>query len=313
MLKQRVITAVFMLLLFTAGATLLTPFYFGLCITLVILLAAWEWSRFLETTSYKARSSFTIAVAAACAGIFILFGLTPGKADMDNTGTLLILILGCLFWLFSLYFLTHFKQPAQPAELTESIQPAQAAQPTHTSASKQIWNRPSGIIALGLFALLPTLAGLLQLKFLMSGGWLVIGLIVQVAAVDVGAYFVGNRFGRRKLAPQLSPNKSWEGVWGGFALCMLITGLAVAVLLLRGQILQPVTIVLLLASAPLVSCFSVIGDLLESMLKRNAQLKDSGTLLPGHGGLLDRVDGLLAATPPATLLLMFTLESGGIQ
>src|SRR5690606_16951319 len=117
-------------------------------------------------------------------------------------------------------------------------------------------------------------------------------------AADIGAYFSGKTFGRRKLAPQVSPGKSWEGLFGGLLTSLLIT---LAVGLYRGW---PVTeMVLALAGAALVVLISVVGDLTESMFKRSSGIKDSSQLLPGHGGVMDRIDSLTAAIPVFALLL----------
>ena len=126
--------------------------------------------------------------------------------------------------------------------------------------------------------------------------WLV-WLFVLVSAVDIGAYFVGTTWGRRKLAPALSPAKTWEGVAGGAVLGILVCGGALAALGLL-SVAAGAIIALLIA-------VSVFGDLLESLLKRQSGVKDSGTLLPGHGGLLDRIDSELAALPVFALLLPF--------
>ena len=160
---------------------------------------------------------------------------------------------------------------------------------------------------MGILALVPTWVGVVLLKFLEPQGYLVIALVVMVAAVDIGAYFAGSYLGRRKLAPELSPNKSWEGVWGGLATCLLLG--AVLIYLLHRYV---VSLSLIQTSVLLVLCllttlFAVIGDLLESMLKRNSQVKDSGQLLPGHGGVMDRIDGLIAVTPVFVLTILYTL------
>jgi phosphatidate cytidylyltransferase len=125
----------------------------------------------------------------------------------------------------------------------------------------------------------------------------VLALVIMVAAADIGAYFAGKKFGRRKLAPALSPNKSWEGVWGSLVACLLLALLLIALMNNYVLELSPQKILLLMVLSLCVTLFDVIGDLLESMLKRNQNIKDSGSILPGHGGILDRIDGLLAVTP----------------
>ena len=146
-----------------------------------------------------------------------------------------------------------------------------------------------------------------MLKNVAPEGYLVISLMRMVAAGDVGAYFAGTYLGRNKLAPQLSPNKSWEGVWGGLITC-LVLGIAMIIALHVNVVTLSLSqVIILVLLCPLVTLFAVIGDLVESMLKRNSQVKDSGQLLPGHGGVLDRVDALIAVTPIYVLTILLTL------
>jgi phosphatidate cytidylyltransferase len=129
------------------------------------------------------------------------------------------------------------------------------------------------------------------------GAWRLLFAFALVWAADVGAYFAGRAFGRRKLAPQVSPGKTWEGVLGGLALSLAIAG-AAGTWLFR---LEGAAWLSFLLLAVAVVLLSIVGDLGESLLKRQAGAKDSGTLLPGHGGMLDRVDSLLAALPAMAL------------
>jgi phosphatidate cytidylyltransferase len=121
---------------------------------------------------------------------------------------------------------------------------------------------------------------------------------VLVWGADIGAYFSGKAFGKRKLAPQVSPGKSWEGVYGGLALSLVITAV---VGLVRDWTLGQMILGLL--GAAIVVFISVVGDLTESMFKRQSGIKDSSNLLPGHGGVLDRIDSLTAAIPVFAVLL----------
>jgi phosphatidate cytidylyltransferase len=142
----------------------------------------------------------------------------------------------------------------------------------------------------GFLVLVPAALGLGRIAELVPDGQLLLlFLLVLIAAADVGAYFGGRTFGRRKLAPRVSPNKTWEGFWSG----VVAAGCAAAV---GGWLLgaQPLP---WLAVCLLVALVSVVGDLVESMFKRRAGLKDSSGLLPGHGGILDRLDSLSAAGP----------------
>ena len=125
----------------------------------------------------------------------------------------------------------------------------------------------------------------------------VLAALILVWVADTAAYFAGRKWGRRKLAPSISPGKTWEGAWGGLAA-------AVAYAIICGTfLLGTVGWLALVASAALLTAISIVGDLFESAAKRQAGVKDSGTLLPGHGGIMDRIDSATAVLPVAALLL----------
>lgn len=153
--------------------------------------------------------------------------------------------------------------------------------------------------ALGWMLLLATLLAMLGLRNISP--WLLLGIILTVSVADSAAYFSGKRFGRRKLAPEISPGKTWEGVYGalvavtlcGFALCYS-----------QGFSYW------LIVSLWMIVTLSIMGDLIESLLKRKAGLKDSGTLLPGHGGVFDRIDGLLPTLTVTLFCFYLALFNG---
>jgi phosphatidate cytidylyltransferase len=148
----------------------------------------------------------------------------------------------------------------------------------------------------GTLVILPTWAALVALRE--DSPWLLLGVMALVWIADSAAYFAGRRFGRHKLAPEISPGKSWEGVIGaGVALVLYASAISAAIHGLR------IPGALILAAALLY--FSILGDLFESWMKRVAGVKDSGNLLPGHGGVLDRIDALCAALPIAAGILHF--------
>ena len=151
---------------------------------------------------------------------------------------------------------------------------------------------------IGLLILLPAWQGLVLLKQWPQANALIIAVMVLVWGADIGAYFSGKNFGKRKLAPKVSPGKSWEGLYGGLAASLLIT---LSVGLQQGW--SAVGLLLALAGAAVVVLISVVGDLTESMFKRQSGIKDSSNLLPGHGGVLDRIDSLTAAIPLFAALL----------
>ncbi len=156
---------------------------------------------------------------------------------------------------------------------------------------------PSGLVAIaGWLLLLP--AWLAAERLILAGGdgpLLVFMLFWMVAGADIGAYFTGKSLGKRKLLPKVSPGKTVEGLFGGLATCALAA--TVGMWLLDWTLLQAVV------TGVAVALVSVVGDLTVSLFKRNAGLKDSGKILPGHGGLLDRIDGVIAALPLYVALL----------
>jgi phosphatidate cytidylyltransferase len=157
-----------------------------------------------------------------------------------------------------------------------------------------------------LAVLVPTWIALIYVRLQPSGAYLVLLLMLVVALADSGGYFAGRRFGKHKLAPAVSPGKTWEGFAGGLlANLALATGLALALHL---------NWLLVICVIVPTSLISVLGDLLESMVKRHAGVKDSGAILPGHGGILDRVDGITAGAPVFALALLVSeaFASGGV-
>ena len=146
------------------------------------------------------------------------------------------------------------------------------------------------MIALGIFLLASTWLALCSIISLENGRYLLLLAVTIIVLADVGGYVAGNLFGRHKLAPTISPGKTWEGLLGG----LFLQGILIAVLV---QLLPDVNLLHLFLLVLPVALLSVIGDLFESMLKRYRGIKDSSNLLPGHGGFLDRLDGVMAALP----------------
>lgn len=282
-LKLRVITAVILLLLLILMTTQLSPYLFSLLMAVIVLIASWEWAGLIGLDTSRSRILYQSTVAVMLMGAFFLIEVRPDVQTIDAFRSSMILILGLLWWIVAFFMLLGY--------------------PENTS----LWNDKSRIGLMGLLTLVPTWVGVTLLKYLAPAGYLVISLVILVAAVDVGAYFAGTFFGKRKLAPQLSPKKSWEGVWGGVGTCVAVGLLFIGLFHRYISALSSWQIFVLLGLCLVVSCFAVVGDLLESMLKRNSDVKDSGQLLPGHGGVLDRVDGLVAVTPAYVLTLLLAL------
>ena len=263
MLKQRIITALILLPIALGGFFLLEGGDFALFIGGVVTLGAWEWARLSGLVAQALR----IAYAAVVAGLLMLLHLMPDLAPWVLGAS--VLWWGVATWLVLTY-----------------------------PATSELWASAACKLLIGLLILLPAWQGLILLKHWPLGNGLIMSVMVLVWAADIGAYFSGKAFGKRKLAPQVSPGKSWEGVYGGVALSLAIT---VAVGVNRGWSVTELLLGVL--GAALVVAVSVVGDLTESMFKRRAGIKDSSNLLPGHGGVLDRIDSLTAAIPLFAVLL----------
>lgn len=231
-------------------------------IAIAILACAWEWSAFLRARGPAGRITFVLVVAALLAAGW-LFSDDPRQLR-------LLLRFAAAWWVLALLWVLR-----GPGAVS----------------------RVSAWIA-GVLVLVPAgiALGRLRVEFA-DGAYWALYVLVLVWAADTGAYFAGKAFGRHRLAPHVSPGKTWEGVAGGLALAAVAAAVASRVLQLP---LLPMIVV-----GIVVAGFSVVGDLTESLFKRYAGVKDSGQLIPGHGGVMDRLDSVTAAAP---LLLLCALE-----
>lgn len=271
MLKQRVITAIVLTIVFLTALFGLPAQYFPAFVAVIVLMGAWEWANLSSMGKRWQRSVYLIfiasllGVAAWCIGLFPYEGL-------NNSLIKTILIIACTGWAVALLLIQGY--------------------PT----SAILWGHPILRLVMGIFVLIPTWVALTYIRMQPVGEWLVLLMIAIIAAADIGGYFTGRKFGKHKLALAVSPGKTWEGFAGG-----LIFNLLLVVLI---SVLTTTHLPTLLAVAIPTSLFSVVGDLLESMVKRHAGVKDSGDVLPGHGGVLDRVDSITAAAPVFALAYM---------
>lgn len=269
MLKQRVVTASVITILFLSVLLLAPALAFIAFMSLVIILGAWEWANLAGLNTLVQRAIYVVAVvglgAAMWVAVYHFQWLTPEH----------VLGLSGVWWAIALLWVQGYP------------------------ASAVLWRTVPVRLLMGLCVLLPAWLAVYQLRVLADDPYLVLAVVLLVAAADSGAYFFGRAFGRHKLAPNVSPGKSWEGVLGGMAVVLVIAG---GYSLVSGQ----VTLIQAFVIAVPTALVSVLGDLLESMLKRQRGIKDSSQLLPGHGGVLDRIDGLVAAVPVFTLVLLLT-------
>lgn len=261
MLKQRILTAIVLALVFT-GTILFTG---NAGASLLFSLALFVAARELLTLTVKPEKTLAIIIALLFASLFWLFNVKTGiRANFFYSAA------GSVIWAGIFCFMLRYRFSGQ-----------------WTTATKWLH------LVTGLSLLWICATGLLFVhRHFDAGGWILLYTLTLVWVADIGAYFAGKRFGRNKLAPGISPGKTREGVIGGIA-CNLLWMLCVFWFSGGwGMALWQFICIGIFTSA-----ISVIGDLYESILKREAGVKDSGTLLPGHGGVLDRVDGVIAATP----------------
>jgi len=263
MLKHRIITAAILLPIALIGFFLLEGLAFALFIGVVVVLGGWEWARLAGFEAQPVRVLYAIAVGLLLAGLY----LAPALASW-------LLTLSVIWWLTATALVVSYPR------------------------SQRHWGGSIGSLVIGLLILLPAWQGLVLLKQWPQGNWLIVAVMVLVWGADIGAYAAGKTFGRRKLAPQVSPGKSWEGMIGG-----LVTSLLITLFVGLYQSWSARELALALLGAALVVVISVVGDLTESMFKRSSGIKDSSQLLPGHGGVMDRIDSLTAAVPVFTVLL----------
>ncbi len=278
MLRQRVVTAIVMLIVLYTGTAWLSPAAYAGFLSLIMLPALLEWAELMGLQRKRDKMLWLLLVTTVLVPVLIVLVLPGGVPS--TAGVAAVSAIAMLFWFIVFWMIRDYP------------------------GGQQHWQATWKIGVMGVLALLPTWIGLFYLKIIDPSGLLVFFLIGMVSIVDIGAYFSGRAWGNTKLAPTLSPKKSWAGFWGGLASCAALTS---AVLVWIHLNIQPLSIdmwVLLLVAAMLLAVFSVIGDLFESMLKRHRGMKDSGRLLPGHGGFLDRIDSLMAATPVFVLALV---------
>ena len=258
MLKTRLITSLVLFIAFATAFVYLPPLYWDLLILIVISIGIWEWARMAQ---YNKIVSFLYTSLVLLSGLFLLV-YSP---DLMHMVVIWAVLLAAMFWLLIVPFLLAF--------------------------SLQV-NNPVLIGLLGLITIVPFGLSMIALREINPSLLIVFAMTVWIA--DSAAYFAGKRFGKHKLAPSISPGKTFEGVLGAW---VAVTAYAILLCFITHQSYMFVLVfwgVMIL---------SIMGDLFESLIKRQAGVKDSSSLLPGHGGVLDRIDGLTSTLP----LVMFLI------
>jgi phosphatidate cytidylyltransferase len=261
-LRKRVLTAVVLAAAFLVILLWLPDWVTVGVLTVLVLAGAWEWSAFLLLGDTGLRGGYVLLVAVLLWGAWQVSATAAGR-DW-------VLTVAVVWWVAALLWIVFAPKRVSP------------------------WS--AGFA--GVLALVPSWLALarLRLAFPQGAQW-VLFVLVLVWVADIGAFFCGRRFGRVRLAPEVSPGKTWEGVLGGTAVSALVAIAGSAWFHVPLRTFMP----LCLAAVG----FSIVGDLTESLLKRFAGMKDSGSVFPGHGGVMDRIDSLTGAAP--VLLLGLTL------
>jgi phosphatidate cytidylyltransferase len=260
-MKQRIVTALLLAPLAIALILLLPTPAFALVIVGLCLLALWEWTRLSGLRDRRVRG---ILVALAAVGFYALW------ENRDAQATVVVIAMGCVWWVIAVAWLRQFSF---------------AAAPTRENAVLKL--------VAGALCVFPAWIALMRIHAApVHGNWWALYALLLGWSADTFAYLAGMRWGRRKLAPAISPGKTWAGVYGGLVATAVVAAIGGCLLGVRNLDLFALVVL-----AMLCVCFSVVGDLFESLIKRHAGVKDSGALFPGHGGVFDRLDGLFALLP----------------
>lgn len=261
-LKQRVVTAS-VLVPAVLIILLFAPLpIFGLAVLSLILAGAWEWTNLMGLSKTTHRVGYVILMLVLAS---LMLVLSPR----------IIFGLALLWWTIAfLWLLTYPK-------------------------GKEKWSRVGLSGFFGTQVLLPLWLGLIMLRNLPDGQYWVLWFLTLIWAADTGAYFTGKHFGKKRLMPDISPGKTWMGVWGAFLAGLVVAVVGLYLLEIKVQLWS-----LWLVSICAIIGVSILGDLVLSMFKRQRGIKDSGSLLPGHGGILDRIDSLTAAMPLFALTVL---------
>jgi len=267
MLKLRILSSL-VLIPIVVWAVIAWPLYaLAIFLGAFTLMAGWEWTRLAGIQQLPGRLIYVVFI-----------GLTGVLLWYEPIWVRPLLALAVSFWIWVLIELVSYR----------------------SAGSGFLASMPGKMIG-GFLVLLPAWIVPLTLRSLPHGEWLVLYLMFLVWGADSGAYFAGHRFGRHKLAPTISPGKTWEGVAGGLVTVFILA-------LLTGYLgwqFRAEELLIWLVLSLVTGLISVLGDLFESRLKRAAGVKDSGVLIPGHGGVLDRIDAFTAAAPVFALAWLF--------
>jgi len=243
-----------------------------MCVGLIVLVGAWEWIRLSGLVGQVLTGALLVVFSCILVGCYAL----------PSVYVPMLLGSGCLFWIAAAAIVVMYPRSRERI------------------GGKQMK------LGFGLLVLIPAYVALLFLRRHEAHVLLIALLVTIIWAADVGAYFVGRQFGTRKLAPDVSPGKSWAGLVGGMVVALAVGMMGASLGEPTDHLFSPIAWAVLIGIVAMTVLFSVLGDLFESLIKREQGVKDSSSLLPGHGGVMDRIDSLTAATPIFALSIYLT-------
>ncbi len=246
---------------------------FAYFIGFIVTVAAWEWANLSGYSSAAVRIIYAGIIAAS---VFAVGYFMQSNAQLHS----IVLTAGAAWWLIACALVVQYPKKVS------------------------LWQAKPVRAILGFFVLIPMWVGFMTLKSQEHSALIIVYVMLLIWGADTGAYFAGKTWGKAKLAPNVSPGKSWAGFWGGLATTGLI---AVIFTFCINKWLRPMSVddfTLLAIITFITAIISVMGDLVESMMKRHRGIKDSSQLLPGHGGVLDRIDSMAAAVPVFAFLMI---------
>jgi phosphatidate cytidylyltransferase len=268
MLLKRILTASIIAPIVVFSVLLLTQTGFALVLTLILIISSWEYCDLIQIKHLAGKALFTLLI------LIVTYFLLSAPSNLT-----MALYVAAVWWLIALIWVVMFPKGSHLLRKNLLVK-----------------------LINGLFIFVPMAASLMALHF--QDKALVLFLLILIWAADIGAYFAGKFFGKNKLCPSVSPGKTLEGVYGGIVLAQVVA-ITYVYITTQTPLLNDFLIFSFLALS--VSLVSVLGDLFESVLKRIAEVKDSGNMLPGHGGILDRIDSLTSSAPIFFLLIVFLL------
>jgi phosphatidate cytidylyltransferase len=267
MLLKRILTAFIVAPIAVFSILVLTQTTFALAIALILIICSWEYCNLIQIKQLAGKALYALLI------LLVTYFLSNAPSNLT------ILYVASSWWLIALIWVSIFPKGSRLLRKNLLVK-----------------------LVNGLFIFVPMAIALMALHLL--DPVLVLFLLILIWAADIGAYFAGKLFGKTKLCPRVSPGKTLEGLWGGAALAQVV---AISYVYVSTQVPLLSDFLIFSFMALVVSLVSVLGDLFESVLKRIAEVKDSGNILPGHGGMLDRIDSLTSSAPIFFLLIVVLL------